>query len=545
MSLPAVGQFSWGTPLNSYIVNVVLATANSAGAAIANHQTASDPHGDRAYALGLVQPLTNGVNGPNGFLQLNNIGKIPSGVLPPGGGRTSAFDVVKDYSAPVNGTDASTAIQNALNDCGTAGGGEVWVGDGTFGIGETLYVPNNVWLHLSPGATMNRILGGGGQAPVYMVANFNGAVSGSGATNILIQGGSWIFDGQTATGSPMAFVNGTDIVVRDTSIRTLQQCPAILFAGCTDCGDENVLYSTATPTGARSAYASSPPAVRIETAASSVISGLNSSMYTNNPCTNIWTLGCAITGATASDGTGLFTAFGGLVGTTAAVSSSYHTSILVMGNSAVALPDNGCYAVNWQTMHVMGNDFNLNNGQSALISWSPSAPATTNQIVANNSTADATIGNLRAYYTTASGGRTGTTLTIDGTLQVTVVANAVYEVRASIGYQCGSGSAGIKYDFSGPSGFAFNYTTSRMVAESQSTGFSNITYYFTQTSAIAAGSPDNAITSNGNAGIQVLGLLQVGSTGGTFGFEWCQEVNQGGYNLTLDEGSYLYLTRVA
>ena len=95
----------------------MLAEANTAAANIASHQVAGDPHGDRAYALALVAPLTSGVNGPNGFLQLNSIGKIPTAQLPPGGGRTSAFDVVKDYSAPVNGTAASSFIQSALNDC--------------------------------------------------------------------------------------------------------------------------------------------------------------------------------------------------------------------------------------------------------------------------------------------------------------------------------------------------------------------------------------------------------------------------------------------
>jgi hypothetical protein len=61
-----------------------------------------------------------------------------------------------------------------------------------------------------------------------------------------------------------------------------------------------------------------------------------------------------------------------------------------------------------------------------------------------------------------------------------------------------------------------------------------------------AGTPDSASSSGGsNYGIQAMGLLQVGSTGGTFGLEWAQHVNQGGYNLSLLAGSYIYLTRVA
>jgi hypothetical protein len=462
---------------------------------------------------------------------------VPSSVLPTGGGRTSAFDVVADYNAPTNGTtDAAPDIQNALNDCASTGGGEVWVGDGTFALGSVLYVQNNTWLHLSPGAIMTRIVNGGsGIAPPYMVANFNGSTSASGSSNILIEGGSWVFDGQTASGVPMAFVGGTGILVRNTSIRTLAQNPAVLFAGCTGCATRGVTYLASSPGGARSAYVSSPPAVRIETAASSVISGLNAAMYTNSPCSTIYVDGCDISGSTSSDGTGLYTVFGGISGTTAAVSSSYHENIFVTGNTSVAFPYNATYPTNWQTCTVSNNQFNLNNGQVFSSSWSPSAPGSTNQINANNTTTAGT-GSTDAYYTANSSGRTGTSLSIDGTLQVTVVANAVYEVRASIPYS--SGNAGIKYDWSLPSG-QFNYTSNRV--EGESTGFGTV--YPAVNASLTAGTPDTASV-NGSA-IQVLGLLQVSSTGGTFGLEWCQQSNQPGYPIVLQAGAYLYLNRVA
>jgi hypothetical protein len=469
MPLPNVGDSAWGNVLNDYITNVVLAEANTAEGNIASHQVAADPHGDRAYALGLVQPLTTGVNGPNGFLQLNNIGKIPTGVLPPGGGRTSAFDVVKDYGAPTNGTAAAADIQNALNDAGTAGGGEVWVGDGTFGIDLTLYVPANVWLHLSPGATMTRIVNSGsGLAPKYMVANFNGSVSSTGAGNILIEGGSWVFDSQAAAGVPMAFVGGSGILVRDTSVRTLQGSAVMLFAGCANSDAWNISFSTASPSSARSAYSSAQPAVRIETAASTVISGLNSGMYTGAACSNILAFGCAITGGTASDGTGLYTTFGGVAGTTAAVASSFHTNVIITGNTAVALPYNAIYPANWQTMTVTGNQFNLNNGATSVASWNPSAPGTTNQIVANNGATDGGSGTY-AYKNSGTSRSSTTTLTLDPDLQVTVAAGAVYEVRASIGHLCSSTSAGIEFDFQLPSG-SFSYTESEPIASSGGAG---------------------------------------------------------------------------
>lgn len=544
--LPATGDSNWGTPLNSYISTVVLAAAQSAQVSIANHVAGADPHGDRAFSQALVAPLTSGVNGPNGFLQLNGIGKIPNGVLPAGGGRTAAFDVVKDYSAPTNGTDASTQIQSALNDCGTLGGGEVWVGDGNFGISLPLFVPANVWLHLSPGATMTRIVNGGsGLAPAYMVANFNGNTSSSGSSNILIEGGKWVFDGPSATGIPFAFVGGDSILVRNTSIRTLAQCAAILFAGCTNSASVGNQFSTATPASGRSTYLSAPPAVRIETAASSVISGLNVAIYTNAVCNNIAVTACSITGATSSDGTGLFTAIGGIAGTVAAVSSSFHQNIQVLANSAVALPASGVYATNWQTTIITNNQLNLNNGSAAVTAWSPSAPGTSSQVIANNSSAGTT-GGLAAYKAGSTNRSSTTTPALDPDLQVSVAANAVYEVRASINYISSNTNEGIKYDFQLPSG-TMKYTSTRNLSESllSSNGFTTVNLAMASTVSNSAGTPDAATTlSGGDYGIQVMGTLITGGSPGTFGVKWSQN-SSSGTALTVEAGSFLTLSRIA
>lgn len=538
--LPSTGDSNWGTPLNQYIINVVLAQANTATAAITSHQGGADPHGDRAYALGLVAPLTSGVNGPNGFLQLTSIGKIPNGVLPAGGGRTSAFDVVKDYSAPTNGTSASAQIQSALNDAGTSGGGEVWVGDGNYGIDTLLFVPSNVWLHLSPGATMTRIVNGGsGLAPTYMVTNFNGSVSSSGSSNILIEGGKWVFDGPSATGIPMAFVGGDSIVVHGTSIRTLAQCAPVMFAGCTNSAALGNQFSTATPASARSAYLSAPPAVRIETAASSVISGLNAAMYTNAACTNIKVTGNSVTGATASDGTGLFTAFGGVAGTVAAVSGSFHSNIEVLANSAIALPASGVYATNWQTCIITNNQLNLNNGSAAVTAWSPSAPGGSSQVIANNSSAG-TSGGLAAYKASGTSRSSTTTPSLDPDLQVSVAANAVYEVRASIGYQSNNSNEAIKFDFALPSG-SMGYTVSMPTVDSGGFGSQDISTTINGN----AGTPGAATTDSAtDYGLQFMGTLQTGGTPGTFGFKWSQN-SSSGTGLNVRANSYLTLTRIA
>jgi hypothetical protein len=149
-----------------------------------------------------------------------------------------------------------------------------------------------------------------------------------------------------------------------------------------------VLFNTATP-GSRASSAANPPAIRIENAASTVLPGLNAAIYSGSPCTLVAVGSCAISGATASDGSGLYTAFGGLVGTTAPVSGSYHTNISVMGNAAVALPASAVYAANWKSMTVLGNQFNVNVGSTVTTTWSPgAAPAGSNQDITNNGATD-------------------------------------------------------------------------------------------------------------------------------------------------------------
>jgi hypothetical protein len=538
MSLPNTGDSNWGIPLNDYITTVVLAQANTAAAAITTHQAASDPHGDRAYALGLVSPLTSGINGPNGLLQLDGTGRIPTSALPTGGGRTNTFDVVADYSAPTNGTAAATAIQSALNDAGTDGGGEVWVGDGTFGIDLPLYVPSGVWLHLSPGATMNRIVNGGsGLAPSVMVANFSGSVSSTGASNVTIDGGSWIFDGQSAVGFPMAFAGGTNVIVKNASIRTLKASAAVVFAGCTDSGTRNCQFSTSGSLGSRASYSSANAAVDIEPAVSAAISGLNSAMYTSSPCTGIFVQGCSITGATASDGTGLYTAFDGLAGTNNTVASTFHTGIIITGNTAVALPTNGVYPANWQTATITSNQLGINDGSTASTTWNPSQPAGANVVVANNGTSDGTSAGLYAYKSSNTSRSNTTTLTIDPALQVTVVANGVYEMRAVAIYSCTVTGAtpGFAYDIQLPSG-SLEYS----VINPLNTSLEDEGYVDT------AGTPDWVIVASGTYLLsqEMKGILTVGATGGTVGLKWAQHLTSA-TAMTVCSGSYIVLTRLA
>jgi hypothetical protein len=81
---PTNGTTNWGTPLNDYLENTVLAEANQTAQSLSLHAANSpaDPHGDRQYALTLMNPILSGANGPNGFLQLTAEGAIPSSLLP-------------------------------------------------------------------------------------------------------------------------------------------------------------------------------------------------------------------------------------------------------------------------------------------------------------------------------------------------------------------------------------------------------------------------------------------------------------------------------
>src|ERR1700761_9285591 len=90
--LPTPGEYNWGTQLNEYIENEV-EPAGTAAEVVAQHDAATDPHGDRAYANQLVSGFTNEANQPNGFLQLDDTGHIPFELAPTGGGIGSLYDV--------------------------------------------------------------------------------------------------------------------------------------------------------------------------------------------------------------------------------------------------------------------------------------------------------------------------------------------------------------------------------------------------------------------------------------------------------------------
>lgn len=295
MPLPITGQLDWGIPLNDYITNSVLAVANQALTSINAHTSGIDPHGDRAFASGLVQPIVTGTNLPNGYVVLNSSGEITQGMLPPGVGQSSFFDVVHDHGATGNGsTDDYAAIQATLNDCTAAGGGEVWVPDGVFACGTQLVIGSGTWLHLSPGATIKRITPIAGSAPSVMVSNVNFALGNAVPTggNILIQGGTWdaVGSGLTSNCTPILLVHANFSAVKEVFFNGVKGNPLIEINGTSFAVVRDCVFG-GTPLAAGAGVI---PAVRLNsTSVSTTPAGMLSSVYNNATCTNILVDGCS------------------------------------------------------------------------------------------------------------------------------------------------------------------------------------------------------------------------------------------------------------
>jgi hypothetical protein len=385
LSLPTTGQTNWGTPLSSYITSVVLATATSASNAIANHSAniPADPHGDRAYSLSLVTPITSGVNQPNGYVQLQSNGLIPNALLPSAGGLSDVYDVSSaTYGAVGNGTtDDTTAIQAALTACANAGGGEVWIPNGKWLISGTLLVGNNTQVHMSAGATIIRGRNAtSGLYPSVMFSNFSTSTSLSSITgNISFVGG--VIDcttGNTINTACQAInlANASFAAIQQTAIIVPVNNTAISLWGMSNVIVSQNLITTYTP----SASTSTAPAIYLGGSnASDLPSGLASSMYSAYNCTTIGisynALGTPLGGWYVS--TESFGGFGYFVGTSITVQAA-HSYIILEGNYLGGLCQNMLPNNNVQSwtpfsyITLIGNQFYSGLSSVALASISSS-----------------------------------------------------------------------------------------------------------------------------------------------------------------------------
>jgi hypothetical protein len=329
MSLPITGQLNWGVPLNDYITNAVLAVANSALTGLSTHESASDPHGDRAYAAGLVNPITTGTNLPNGYVKLDSTGRISATLLPSGSGLSNYYDVKSNYGATGNGsTDDSAAIQHALNDCATAGGGEVWLGDGTYACGTQLIIGANTWLHLSPGAIIKRIIPVVGSAPSIMIANVNFTTgTGTPATgNILISGGKWdaVGSGLASNCTPIFLCQASFAAVEQTYFNGIAANPLIELNGSTYITVRDCVFTGAS----LSSGGGLVPAVRLNSSsAATTPAGMAGTVYNNSVCSEIVVAACTLVN------TGAHSSTNKLVSADLFVSGHTHNVVTVYGCS--------------------------------------------------------------------------------------------------------------------------------------------------------------------------------------------------------------------
>jgi len=130
-----------------------------------------------------------------------------------------------------------------------------------------------------------------------------------------------------------------------------------------------------------------------------------------------------------------------------------------------------------------------------------------------------------------------TTRTSDPDLQLSVAADALYELHLSAQFTSAA-AADISIGFSGPSGAGMQWEIASL--ELSATGFTG-----DLTGAYALGS---AVTVAGlsptGTPIVISGFLDTASTAGTLAFQWAQGTSTAS-NTTALSGSWMKLTRIA
>lgn len=137
---------------------------------------------------------------------------------------------------------------------------------------------------------------------------------------------------------------------------------------------------------------------------------------------------------------------------------------------------------------------------------------------------------LEAWKTSATT-RSTSTQSVDPDLQVTLAANATYDIEAALNYEVSTGGFG--FGWTAPAGIAGAYTA---VFDLAGTGSSAYGYAWTAT-------PSAGNQSSPNGGMLLQGRIWTGATAGTFGLNWA---NGTGANSTiLGAGSSLSARRIA
>lgn len=356
ITLPTDGQLNWGDPLNAAI-STVDNDALNALSNIANHtaNNPADPHGDRAYAQSLVSPITSGTNQPNGYVKLDGTGHIPGNLITgtqAGGLYTKVYDAVSLYGMHADGSDTSSNLQNALNAATNAGGGIVYVGPGTYSLGDYVVIGSNTWLLLADGCTLQRIQGA--TNPPYIISNIRFNTNNNPSSNFKITGGKIDAVGSQNLSSactPIFFIQAQRVTIRDTFINNVFNNPCIEVNGSNivrinDCHFNGTGSNTIQPT---------VPCIRINSSDSSTTpAGLLNSLYNGSVSFIVKITDCELSGTGSP-----FGAFGQFCGTD--LSSSHRNNDITITSVSTRYPANNFNPIgtgNWQNYSIVNCNFN-------------------------------------------------------------------------------------------------------------------------------------------------------------------------------------------
>lgn len=302
ITLPQSGQTNWDIPLNSAL-NTVDNDALNALTGINNHSAnvPADPHGDRAYAQGLVTPITSGTNLPNGYVKLDGSGHIPAALISgtsAGGLYTKVYDAVGLFGMFTGSSDTSSQLQAALNAAAGSGGGLVYVAPGTYSLADYVVIGSNTWLLLAEGAVLQRIQGA--TNPPYMISNVRFGTTNTPATNFKISGGKLDAVGSQNLASactPIFVIQSTKTEIRDMWINNVFNNPAMEINGS---NIFRVDFCHFTGTGSNSTQPT-VPAIRLNTSEGATTpGGLLGSLYNGSVCQIVKITDCEIGGLTGT-----------------------------------------------------------------------------------------------------------------------------------------------------------------------------------------------------------------------------------------------------
>lgn len=188
-----------------------LAIGTTAGTAAAGNDTRlSDARTPTAHTHSVTDLTATGTKSATTFLRGDNTWAAPAG----GEGAFVVDKTLGNGSSP-----AAAGIQAQLDAANAAGGGRVYVPNGTYMIGTTLTIGSNTWLQLDPSATLRRAA----EINSLLVNKTSGAGGYGGATNIRVSGGVWDGNqtGFTTNCTLMGFGHADGVTVEDATLRNL------------------------------------------------------------------------------------------------------------------------------------------------------------------------------------------------------------------------------------------------------------------------------------------------------------------------------------